>query len=66
MAVATLSTRRAYHSAPEVRPPEAAAPLSLTLLEGARECLELDFEACENFMTSSAEDVAQLREVLSV
>ncbi|HXZ58800.1 MAG TPA: HDOD domain-containing protein [Steroidobacteraceae bacterium] len=28
--------------------------------------LELDFEACENFMTASAEEVAQLREVLSV
>ena len=28
--------------------------------------LQLDFEACENFMTSSAEEVAQLREALSV
>ncbi len=28
--------------------------------------LQLDFEACENFMTSTAEEVAQLREVLSV
>ncbi|HVP34998.1 MAG TPA: HDOD domain-containing protein [Steroidobacteraceae bacterium] len=28
--------------------------------------LQLDFEACENFMTSCAEEVAQLREVLSV
>lgn len=28
--------------------------------------LHLDFEACENFMTTAAEDVAQLREVLSV
>ena len=41
MAVATLSTLRADQSAPEVRPPGAAAPLSLTLLEGARECVEL-------------------------
>jgi hypothetical protein len=28
--------------------------------------LRIDFEACENFMTASAEEVAQLREVLSV
>ncbi|HUO18609.1 MAG TPA: HDOD domain-containing protein [Steroidobacteraceae bacterium] len=28
--------------------------------------LQLDFEACENFMTATAEEVAQLREVLSV
>ncbi|HYB65699.1 MAG TPA: HDOD domain-containing protein [Steroidobacteraceae bacterium] len=28
--------------------------------------LRLDFEACENFMTSCAEEVAQLREALSV
>ena len=28
--------------------------------------LQLDFEACENFMTSTAEEVQQLREVLSV
>jgi hypothetical protein len=28
--------------------------------------LQLDFEACENFMTTAAEDVAQPREVLSV
>src|SRR5579863_1614285 len=28
--------------------------------------LQLDFEACENFMTAAAEDVAQLLEVLSV
>jgi HD-like signal output (HDOD) protein len=28
--------------------------------------LQLDFDACENFMTASAEEVAQLREVLSV
>jgi HD-like signal output (HDOD) protein len=28
--------------------------------------LQLSFEACENFMTASAEEVAQLREVLSV
>ena len=41
MAIATLSTLRAEHGAPEIRPPEAAAPLSLTLLEGARECIEL-------------------------
>jgi flagellin-specific chaperone FliS len=41
MPVATLSKLRADHSAPEVRPPAAAAPLSLTLLEGARECVEL-------------------------
>jgi HD-like signal output (HDOD) protein len=27
--------------------------------------LQLDFEGCENFMTSTAEEVAQLREVLS-
>ena len=41
MSVATLSTLRANHGAPEVRPPDAAAPLSLSLLEGARECVEL-------------------------
>jgi len=41
MAIATLSTLRVDHRAPEMRPPEAAAPLSLTLLEGARECIEL-------------------------
>ncbi|HLJ39294.1 MAG TPA: HDOD domain-containing protein [Steroidobacteraceae bacterium] len=28
--------------------------------------LELDFEGCENFMTAAAEDVASLREVLSI
>lgn len=28
--------------------------------------LRLDFEGCENFMTASAEEVAQLREVLSI
>lgn len=28
--------------------------------------LQLDFEGCENFMTAAAQDVAQLREVLSV
>ena len=28
--------------------------------------LQLTFEACENFMTASAEEVAQLREALSV
>jgi flagellin-specific chaperone FliS len=41
MRVAILSTLRADHSTPEVRPADAAAPLSLTLIEGARECLEL-------------------------
>jgi flagellin-specific chaperone FliS len=41
MPVATLSTLRTDHSAPVVRPTDAAAPLSLTLLEGARECVEL-------------------------
>jgi len=41
MPVATLSTLRADHGAPEVCPTDAAAPLSLTLLEGARECVEL-------------------------
>jgi len=41
MPVATLSTLRAVHGAPEVCPTDAAAPLSLTLLEGARECVEL-------------------------
>ena len=41
MAVATLTTLRADRRAPEVRPPDAAVPLSLTLLEGARECVAL-------------------------
>ncbi|HUL45788.1 MAG TPA: flagellar protein FliS [Steroidobacteraceae bacterium] len=41
MPVATLSKLRAGHSAPEACPPVATAPLSLTLLEGARECVEL-------------------------
>ena len=41
MAIATLSTLRADQRAPEMAPPEAAVPLSLTLLEGARECVEL-------------------------
>lgn len=41
MPAATLSKLRADHSAPVVRAPAAAAPLSLTLVEGARECIEL-------------------------
>lgn len=41
MAIATLSTLPAVHRAPEVRPTGTAVPLSLTLLEGARECIEL-------------------------
>jgi flagellin-specific chaperone FliS len=41
MAIATLSTLRADRRAPEIRPPEVAVPLSLTLLEGAQECVEL-------------------------
>lgn len=41
MPVATLSKLRADHGAPVVRAPAAAAPLSLTLVEGARECIEL-------------------------
>ena len=41
MAVATLSTLRANQRTSEVHPPTAAVPLSLTLLEGAWECVEL-------------------------
>jgi flagellin-specific chaperone FliS len=41
MAIATLSTLRTDHRAPGMSPSATAAPLSLTLLEGARECVEL-------------------------
>lgn len=41
MAVASLSTLRADDRAPEECTPDLAVPLSLTLLEGARACLEL-------------------------
>jgi len=41
MPVATVRTLRADHGAPVARPADSAAPLSLTLLEGARECVEL-------------------------
>jgi HD-like signal output (HDOD) protein len=47
----------------------AGTPETLKALVGASrpfQRLQLDFEACENFMTSTAEEVAQLREVLSV
>ena len=41
MPVATLSFADADRRPPEVRPPEAVPSLSLALVEGARECLEL-------------------------
>lgn len=41
MPVATLSSADASRRPPEVRPPEAVPSLSLALVEGARECLEL-------------------------
>lgn len=41
MPVATLSIADAGRRPPEVRPPEAVPSLSLALVEGARECLEL-------------------------
>jgi HD-like signal output (HDOD) protein len=47
----------------------AGAADTLRALVGASkpfQRLQLDFESCENFMTASAEDVASLREVLSL
>jgi flagellin-specific chaperone FliS len=41
MPVATLSFVDAGHRPPEVRAPQAVPSLSLALVEGARECLEL-------------------------
>ena len=41
MPVATLSLPDAGRRPPEVRPPQAVPSLSLALVEGARECLDL-------------------------
>jgi flagellin-specific chaperone FliS len=41
MVVATLSSLCADHPPPEAATPDSAPPLSIALLEGARECVEL-------------------------